>query len=316
MADYLTFDDIKARVARAIKDPQERHETIIGEMVNMVYLTEVLQADELKPLHWLHHMVRRKFHARMSVTNITGADPGVVTVDAAHGFQGGEIISFFSISGMTELNWDYMTDDVDMHGFGLYMVGTTIPSDTTFQIYDLLGNSFDTSGLTAYASGGYVHHHGWDGNQVQGVTSVGVWDGTPLSPISWEEIMRDPEHYIDSSTSTPERYLFYKLFYNTGEYSHLLTFPAAQENDIALIMCDTRVDPLSADTDVPLLPYQFHPMLVAGTITRMAETGIQVETPQLWPVLYAQQTQALVNRNQRWWRQHEAQEDVKPYGLI
>ena len=316
MADYLTFDDIKARVARAIKDPQERMETIIGEMVNMVYLTEVLQCDELYPLHWLHHMVRRKLHARKTITNITGADPGVVTVDAAHGFEGGEIIAFFDTDGMEELNFDYLTDDDLMHGIGLYMVGTTIPSDTTFQIYDLFGNSFDTSGLTAYVSGGYVHHHGWDGNQIQAVTDVGIWDGTPLSSVSWEEIMKNPEYFIDISTGTPERFLLYSLFFGTGEYNHLLTFPAAQENDIALIVCDTRVDPLSAATDVPLLPYQFHPMLVSGTIARMKETGIDVETPQMWPALYLQQTQALVNRNRRWWALHQEQKNQKPYGLI
>lgn len=62
-----------------------------------------------------------------TVTGITKADPGVATFQAGHGFTGGELIKWKSLTEMTELNGKYCTLDnksgdtfeiVDTSGYG------------------------------------------------------------------------------------------------------------------------------------------------------------------------------------------------------
>ena len=79
--------------------------------------------------------------ASKAITGITQADPAVVTANA-HGFKNGDKIKFTSIVGMTELN-----DTVK------YVGGV---QTNTFEIYEdaALSNGTDTTGFTAYTSGG------------------------------------------------------------------------------------------------------------------------------------------------------------------
>ncbi|NCD16508.1 MAG: hypothetical protein EOL91_04190 [Actinobacteria bacterium] len=77
-----------------------------------------------------------------SISGITQADPGVITTSAAHGLTNGEIIHLRSIGGMTELNGNS------------YLVA--VLSDTTLSLTDIDGNDIDTTGYTAYTTGGSI----------------------------------------------------------------------------------------------------------------------------------------------------------------
>jgi hypothetical protein len=77
--------------------------------------------------------------ASATITAITQADPGVVTA-TAHGFSDNDEFKFDNIVGMTELN-----------GNRFYVASSTA---NTFELADEEGVSLDTSGLTAYVSGG------------------------------------------------------------------------------------------------------------------------------------------------------------------
>lgn len=75
-----------------------------------------------------------------TITGITAANPGVVTA-VAHGYSEGDEIYISGVVGMTELNGRR------------FIVGA--PTTDTFELWDQVDQSdFDTSGYTAYISGG------------------------------------------------------------------------------------------------------------------------------------------------------------------
>ena len=53
MADELTYLNLRTEVKRAIKSLGTSKDTIVDMVINQVYLTEILQIDELYPLFWL-----------------------------------------------------------------------------------------------------------------------------------------------------------------------------------------------------------------------------------------------------------------------
>lgn len=78
----------------------------------------------------------------VTVTGLTQADPGVVTA-ASHGFDDGDTVYFRDVGGMIEVN------------NSTYVVANS--TTNTFELTDSSGNDVDTSGFTAYSSGGSVY---------------------------------------------------------------------------------------------------------------------------------------------------------------
>ena len=76
-----------------------------------------------------------------TITGVTQANPGVVT-SAAHGYSNGDEVYISGVGGMTELNGRN------------YLVANA--TTNTFTLQDLFGNNIDTTGFTAYTSGGSV----------------------------------------------------------------------------------------------------------------------------------------------------------------
>lgn len=74
-----------------------------------------------------------------TITGITQASPGVITSNS-HGFTNGDEIFIAAVGGMTQLN-----------GRNYRVAGATA---NTFTLTDLFGNAIDTTGFTAYTSGG------------------------------------------------------------------------------------------------------------------------------------------------------------------
>lgn len=306
MANYLTFAEIIAEVERAVKQYQSSMQPLVKSIINQVYLNEVMQCDNLYPLHWMHGPIQAKLHAAKTITGITAAEPPVVT-SAAHGFIGGEVISIWDVEGMEEVNFDYKR----LGNISLFVVTTVAVN--TFELYDLWGSKVDGSGWTAYTSGGTILHHGWSISSatftdfVKSVRDVGIYDGMPLQPITWKDLLESLDTWICNSSATPYRFLHYQTQATTGiAYDYILTFPGAQENKQAIISIEASPIRLSAAADVPLLPAQFHDTIISGAITRLMESNVQVENAVVWPGLYKMQIEAIKSYNRRWWKQHEA----------
>jgi hypothetical protein len=79
--------------------------------------------------------------ASTNITGITQADPGVIT-SVSHGLSTGDEVYIADVAGMTEVNGQFYTVNV-------------LTADT-FEIRDIDTNDIDTSGFTAYSSGGTV----------------------------------------------------------------------------------------------------------------------------------------------------------------
>lgn len=79
--------------------------------------------------------------AAVNITAVTQANPGVVTANA-HGYSNGDWVYISSVLGMTRLNTN------------TYIVAGA--TTNTFQLHDLNGNLVNTTGYSAYISGGTV----------------------------------------------------------------------------------------------------------------------------------------------------------------
>ena len=84
-------------------------------------------------------IIQGSLDAAKTITGVTQANPGVVT-SAAHGYSDGDAVRIASIVGMTELN-----------NTNYYVANATT---NTFTLQDEAGVDIDTTGFTAYSSGG------------------------------------------------------------------------------------------------------------------------------------------------------------------
>lgn len=78
-----------------------------------------------------------------TITGITNANPGVVTVSSATGLTNGMTVTISSVNGMTGVN----TNRFIIAGL----------AGNSFNLYDTFGNPFNTSALGTYASGGEIN---------------------------------------------------------------------------------------------------------------------------------------------------------------
>ena len=306
MADFLTFKELYERVNRGISAPKGSMQTFVKNVINMVYLNEILVSDDLHPFFWLVDFDDSLASvAPATITAITKADPGVFTTDAAHGLVAGDIISIYGIVGMTELN---------NRTFKLASADTA----TTLELEDLDSvDEINTTSLTTYVSGGTIHHRGLTlattGKSVQRILKYPKWvDEDIMEPISIEDIEKKDK--LDDNTARPEFYQHRKSYLNDGtEINQLLWFYGADAAYDLRYWFERRPTRLSATTDVPLLPPQFHDIIVSGAMTRLAENQVQVENAVIWPGLYGAQITQLKAFNRKWWK--ENQDLGKPYML-
>jgi len=306
MANYKTYKQIQSEVAKMIKDPNEQFIELIKPVINHVYLTEILQADVLYPLHWLMRYLRLPIRQRATITNITQASPAVITVDTANVLQVGQIVGIWGVSGMTEINCDYKGYADDLSFDGLYLIGTT-PTDVTATLTTLDDANVDTTAYTAYTSGGTLYQHGWKLPLTPiHVQKVGIHDSLPLDPLSWDEFLDSPDSFLLDGGSTPAYWIHRPQLTTAGGAQDLIfTFPGSTDDHTIYIYSDWQPNRLDADADVPLIPFQFHDALVSGSISRLGESNVQVEAPAVWPGVYQAQLSAMVDHNRTWWAKQE-----------
>jgi len=308
MADFLTLANLVDECERALKQYGGAKDALVKNMINMVYLNELLVCDDLYPFYWLKDFDDTlASKAPLVITGITGADPGVITTDAVHNREIGDIESIYDIVGMTELN------------NRMFKVNS-VPSTTTLSLIDIDSiDAIDTSGYTAYTSGGVINHRGislaTSGKDVQRVLDC-AWHGEKnMSPISAREL-EETTLFWDSSTARPTNYYHRKKYTTAGvESNHLLWFNGADAAYDLRYWFVLRPPKLVADADVPLLPPQFHYAIVAGVLTRLAEQAVQVENQVIWPGIYMSQIEQLKQFNRKWYQENELKNHKEPFML-
>ena len=299
MADYLTFQNLIDEVQRGVKATGGSIETLIQHVINMVYLNEMLMADDLHPLYWMVDFDNSlKAKAPANISGITVAALGVITTDAAHGFVAGDLVSIHNIAGMTELN-----DQI-------FRVNT-VPLTTTLSLIDLdAGTAVNTSAMTAWSSGGTIHHRGLTlattGKAVQSILACKWLDENPMEPITIQEI-EENNYFSGDSTGLPARYYHRKSFTATGtEINQLLWFYGSDAAYNLRYWFEKRATKLvTAATDVPLLPPQLQYGIVAGAVMRLSQSGVEVETPLVWPAIYKAHIAALLTFNRKFYEKND-----------
>ena len=304
MADFMTFAELYAAVEEAVSQSGSKRD-LVKSAINMVYLNEMLEADDLFPMFWMRRLDDSlAAKAPATITGITAASPPVVTA-AAHGFTDGDLVSIYNVAGMIEVNnRTLIVDDAAANTFSL---------DTEDDV-DVVG-----AGYTAYTSGGTAHHRGLKlattGINVQRILKAAWHDEIRMETITPLQL-EEQKKWWDDNTSRPLRWLQKKLYTAAGvETNQLWWFPCAdQAYDLRLYVL-TRATRLSADGDVPILPPQFHDTIVAGAITRLIESDVQVENAIVWPSIYKMQMSNLLDFNRKWYKENEPERQYPPYML-
>ncbi len=294
MANYLSFETIYQTVMKAIGDAQYSRSDEVKAIINQVYLNEICVCDDLYPLFWLLECDdAKKTKTRATITGITAANPIVVSA-TAHGFISGDIVTFYGIVGMTELNYRTFVIVKD--------------SANAFHLTDFSGSNVDGTAYTAWSSGGYAHHRGITLTSCAKVLRMN-WHGynKGLDFISMEQL-ENQSTWWDESLSRPLKIMNRRVFTAAGaQYDYLLWFQAPDAAYYARIWYEKLVARLVNTTDVPVLPYQFHDALISGAITRLGENKVQVEAGVIWPGLYKAHIEAIKAFNRKWWK------ETKPY---
>jgi hypothetical protein len=289
----MNFETLYNDCCRAIGDLNKGRLNEVKAAINMVYLDEMLGADPMRPWFWLRYLddsIKSKIAG--TVVSISKAAQAVM-VTSADTYATGDIVSLYSVTGMSEMN--YRT------------VRLTRNSSANYNLADLKGTAVDSSAFVSAATGGTVTHRGKVlSNKVRSIISVN-WQGynNCLEAISEKEL-EGLTSYWDINTSLPTRYQHLKYCSAAGVESDLLLwFYGADAAYNMRLWQELSPEPLSATTDVPLMPAQFHPAIEAGVITRLGENKTQVEAGVIWPQLYQKQIQAMVDYNRMLWKQYE-----------
>ena len=308
MADYLTYANIYDAVCNAIGDngtsgSQARlDEAKIN--IGLVY-QEVLNCDELYPMHWLMDLIDDVLTKdATTITGITKADPGVVT-STGHKLVNGDVIQFGTVTGMTELS-------------NRIAVVTTKAADT-WELYDLAGSKINTTNYAAVGTAAVAYHRGVTLSKSFDKIQSYAWHGYvgEVKPIGFNELETSSSFYDPTATGKPSRYL-HKQHYTTAgtKTDRIMWFNSPDNNYQARIWGRLAVAPLSAVGDVPQMPFEFHPAIIAGTVARMVKPdGIQIENGMIWPGIYKMHLDAIKTYNRRWWKQNEKTNRSAPYLL-
>lgn len=307
----MQFSELYAAVEDVLKLPGGSKRDIAKHAVNMAYI-EMMFNDSRYPPYWLYGPTDQYFHAPKDVTGAIQAAECVIT-STAHGFVGGEVVTFWDVGGMTELDYDYANPT---SAGRFFMVDSDGLAADTFKLLDTNGDAVNSTTFTAYTSGGKIHHHGWRlTSLIHTVHRVGFYENNqPLDPMTWEEFLERPDYWVSDQTTTPHRFIHTQLYASDGDrMDYILTLPAAQEDEIAYALVTVKPLILSADADVPLMPPEHHYGIVAGAVMRLSESNVQVENAVVWPGIYRANVANFNAYNYRLWE--TAGQGKKPFGL-
>lgn len=284
----MTFEEIYQAAMRAIGDAQYSRIEEVKAVCNQIYLTELLQCDELRPLFWLLECDdAKKAKPPATITGITAATPPVVTA-ANHGFATGDVITIYDVLGMTEL------DNRTFH--------ITRQSANSFSLQDLSKESIGGSLFSPYTSSGKAVHRG---TVIASCARVYLanWHGynKGMDFIGPEQLESEAT-WMDKSASRPVKAMHRQLYTDNGDqYDYLLWFQGADSSYNLRLWTERQAIALEDEDETPLLPAQFHPAIIAGAVARLGVNAVQVEAGVVWPGLYQNHIAAIRSFNRKWW---------------
>jgi len=305
MANYLTLANIKTAIERAAGQFSGKKGDVLTHLINMVYLTEVINADQLNISFWLlqqYNILVSK--APVQIAGITAANPGVFETAAAHTLVVGDIVHLYGIGGMTQFNQQIVQI-------------SAVPDNTHFT------TAVNSSSYSAYTSGGFAYHRGvtLGSGVVERIVSAG-WDGysEPMHEVSPEDMEKDTRfHNLANTAGPPTHYLFGKAVLSTGVTVEQVIWSPASSGEFKLrILYEEQISRLSGDTDVPRLPAKFHDAIVAGVVARLTEakdSKVGIDQVSLWPQIYAAHLEAIKKYNQEYYENVARKKQVRPYML-
>ena len=136
-----------------------------------------------------------------------------------------------------------------------------------------------------------------------------------LTAISEHDLEQSITWWGNSKTR-PLHYHHIKAFTNAGaETNVILWFNCNDQAYGVRLWYEARPTLLVNDSDVPLLPPQFHHAIEAGVVTRLGENKVQVEAGVVWPQLYKAQCDALRSYNRKLWYEYEKNQRGEMYML-
>lgn len=292
MAEFLTFENIYQTVMKSIGDAQYARSDEVKSVVNMVY-SEILHADDLYPPFWLMEIDdSKKSRVRAGITSITKANPAVIT-KVAHGFLTGDIITFYEVLGMVELNYRTFVIVRD--------------SADAYHLHDFSDTNVDSTGFTTHTAGsGYAHHRGIALSDCERILYAN-WHGynKGMIPIGPEQLETESSWW-DVSRSRPLKYQHKQVYTGAGaQLDYFLWFQAPDAAYNLRLWYLRQVPRLSATGDVPMMPPQFHDAIIAGAIVRLGENKVQVEAGVVWPAIYNALIESIKTFNRKWWEENK-----------
>lgn len=290
----MLFSEIYGEIEAAIKAPKGSKRALVKAMCNMVYF-EILSSDDLYTMFWLRCLVDSyKAKAPVDITGISKTNPGVFDV-VEHGFVADDIVTAYNVEGMTEVN--IRTFKVN-----------TVPSDDTLTLKTIEGTALNTTDFTTYDSGGKLLHRGITlSTNIELIIGNPEWhDEDEMIEISDTELVEDSSLYWDDSPSRPERFQHRKQYISNAEVNEIWFFQGSDAAYDLRFWAEKIVPELSADSDVPQMPTKFHRTIVAGVITRLKESKVQVEAGIVWPQLYKLGLDAIREFNHKYYQQNDA----------
>jgi hypothetical protein len=293
MADYLSFQNIYEAVQRIGGDESGAWTDKVKNVVNMVYLDEILVCDDLYPMHWLMELVDGiKTKVSATITGVTKANPGVVTA-TAHGFVNGDVVQHGVITGMAELNY--------------VIAVVTNKAANTYDLYDLNGDKIDTSGYAAVGTAGTAYHRGVTLSKSIAKVHSFSWQGYDgqIDPIGLREIEESASLMDTANSSRPTRHSHKQHFTTAGVKSdRVLWYPLPNGVYDGRVWGELDISPMSDAAHVPQLPFRFHNAIISGSVARLVQYGqVQIENAVIWPGLYKAQLEAIKTYNRKWWKQ-------------
>jgi hypothetical protein len=291
MANYLSFQTIYETVMKAIADAQYARSDEVNFVVNMVY-NEILNCDDLYPLYWLLVCDDSKTaKPPVTYTAITKANPPVVSA-TAHGLASGDLVTFYNETVMTEI---------------LYRTFRVVKdSANAFHLHDLDNANVDASAYGAAGTGGKAHHRGVILTAAQKIITAN-WHGynKGLEFIGIDQI-EEQSSWWDKSTSRPLKVMHQQRYTAAGDQiDYLLWFQASDAAYVLKLWYTRQPDRLSAASDVPMLPPQFHDAIIAGAIVRLGENKVQVEAGAVWPAIFNALIESIKTFNRKWHEEHK-----------
>jgi hypothetical protein len=306
VAYYTTFGEMQSRVASLSKMFTEKKTELIGHLINEVYLSEIIPSlFGTHPPFWLiRESPVKRSKAPTALYSISQAEVGVFAtgysgatgIVGAHNYEVEDLVAIWGVEGMTEVN-------------GIVGRVATVPNSYSFTLTEGEGAQMstyvDTSGFTAYSSGGYVYHHGvtaYYSAWTDIILNMTFQGGKPMQPMTPDEWAKKVSRQDSPQTANyPTHYRFKKSYDHDGGVSnHILFYPYPDTADL-LIKYNYVEMPwrLEADSDVPLLPPQFHNVIVSGAVSK----ALKSDDPErmLWSQLYSAQLTALHAYNNKYW---------------